>query len=315
MKKILKSNRGFTLVELIIAMAILAFLMTAVSSLMGSSIFSFKKTKSDIKVQTSAQDTYNKISDSIMQATDIIIIGYYINEGDLNFVNNMETISYSPELKLFVKNDDVKEYVLDNLDLFRESSLTEADVVMFSDIEDGKQICVKELCVYTSAPIDMNQVTGGDPTAETQSISNTFNGTVDVIKREKEVEVKDSAGVVLGTTSVYDRYDSVFNLYTFTDENIYYEKKYRYMDKLDDYINNAASDIDEEYRKRIFNDALCYLNCDSGSDTVNLSGCIAEIDPETGSIGIDLHFNNKNMTYTTNGMMHPRNSYVLIDKK
>jgi len=315
MKKTLKSNRGFTLVELIIAMAILAFLMTAVSSLMGSSIFSFKKTKSDIKVQTSAQDTYNKISDSIMQANDIVIVGYYINTDDLNFVENEATISYSPELKFFVKNDDMKDYVIDNMSLFTDTAITEADVVKFSDIEDGKQICVKDLVTYTAEPINMDQVTGGDRTADTQTLTNRLTGENKPIERVNTVYINDSNGTFLDFSVIYDTYDTVFNRYTFIDENIYYVKKYAYMDMLDDYIDPSVTDINEKYESHLYNDALCYLNCDSGSDTVNLSGCIAEIDPETGSIGIDLHFNNKNMTYTTNGMMHPRNSYVLIDKK
>lgn len=312
MKRILKSNRGFTLVELIIAMAILAFLMTAISSLMGSSIFSFKKTKSDIKVHSSAQDTYNKISDSIIQANDIVIVGYYIDEGDLNFVDNKASISYNPQLKLFVKNDDMKDYVINNMSLFTDSTLTEANVIKFSDIDADKQICVKDLITYTSTPIDMDQVTGGDSTADTQTLTNRLTGSSKSIERKNTVIINDSNGDYLDITNVYDTYDTVFNRYTFIDENIYYVKKYAYMDKLDDYFDPAITDVNKKYESHLYNDALCYQKCDTG---INLSGCIAQIDPKTGSIGVDLHFNNKNMTYTTNGMLHPRNSYVLIEKK
>ena len=52
-----KDNSGFTLVELIIAMAILAILMTIISSLMGTGVFNFKRTKADVRLQTNSQDT------------------------------------------------------------------------------------------------------------------------------------------------------------------------------------------------------------------------------------------------------------------
>ncbi len=76
MKKKLNSNSGFTLIELIIAIAVLAFLMTAVSSMMGSSVMTNRKAQADLEVQTSAQETYNRITDAIMQAKKIYIFGY-----------------------------------------------------------------------------------------------------------------------------------------------------------------------------------------------------------------------------------------------
>ncbi|MCM1209712.1 MAG: prepilin-type N-terminal cleavage/methylation domain-containing protein, partial [Ruminococcus sp.] len=76
MNKKLNSNRGFTLIELIIAIAVLAFLMTAISSLMTSSLITNRKTQADIEVQTTAQETYNKITDALMQAKSVYILGY-----------------------------------------------------------------------------------------------------------------------------------------------------------------------------------------------------------------------------------------------
>ena len=61
-------NRGFTLVELIIAMAIMAMLLTAVVVLMSNNSIIFKKNKSDIRVQTSAEEALNTVSDILMQA-------------------------------------------------------------------------------------------------------------------------------------------------------------------------------------------------------------------------------------------------------
>ena len=81
-----KSNNGFTLIELVIAIAMLAFIMTAVSALMGSSILSFRKTRSNISIQNSAQSIYDKMSDDLMQAKRVVIYGYECST-DLDFDN------------------------------------------------------------------------------------------------------------------------------------------------------------------------------------------------------------------------------------
>ena len=70
------NNRGVTLVELVVALAILAMLMTAVIMMMSNNSVIYRKTKADINVQTTAQETYSALQDSIMQAKAIQIYGY-----------------------------------------------------------------------------------------------------------------------------------------------------------------------------------------------------------------------------------------------
>ena len=83
MKEKIKQHSGFSLIELIIAMAVLAFLMLAVTSFMSSSVMQNKKAKVDVRLQSQAQETYSLLTDSIMQATDIAIIGYVANNDSL----------------------------------------------------------------------------------------------------------------------------------------------------------------------------------------------------------------------------------------
>ena len=77
------NNRGISLVELLVALAILAMLMTAVIMMMSNNTVVYRKTKADINVQTTAQETYNALQDSIMQAKVIEITGYETNPADL----------------------------------------------------------------------------------------------------------------------------------------------------------------------------------------------------------------------------------------
>ena len=76
MKKRQTNNRGVTLVELVVALAVLAMLMVAVIMLMSNNTVIYRKTKADISVQTSAQETYSALQDSIMQAKYIELTGY-----------------------------------------------------------------------------------------------------------------------------------------------------------------------------------------------------------------------------------------------
>ena len=85
--KNLKKNKGFTLVELIVSIAILAFIMLAVGGIMYSNNLIYRKEKADITVQGSAQDVYNKINEDIMQAKHIYIEGYQ-SDTKLNFSSN-----------------------------------------------------------------------------------------------------------------------------------------------------------------------------------------------------------------------------------
>ena len=74
MKRKKFNNRGVTLVELVIALAVLSMLLVAVIMMMSNNSVIYRKTKADINVQTVAQETFNTLQDSIMQAKEIFIV-------------------------------------------------------------------------------------------------------------------------------------------------------------------------------------------------------------------------------------------------
>lgn len=69
MKK--KHNQGFSLVELILAMAILAIIMIAIGGFLNSTTRMYNRTQNDITVQQTSQELYDLISDKVMQAKEI----------------------------------------------------------------------------------------------------------------------------------------------------------------------------------------------------------------------------------------------------
>lgn len=63
-----KSNKGFTLVELLVAVAVMAIIMVAVVQMMGSSSVALRKTRKKLELQTEALEFREHFSDIIMQA-------------------------------------------------------------------------------------------------------------------------------------------------------------------------------------------------------------------------------------------------------
>ena len=90
--KNLQRNKGFTLVELIVSIAILAFIIIAVGGIMFANNIIYRKEKADLTVQSNAQDIYNKINEDIMQAKHVYIEGY-VSSTKVDFSSNKVAVS------------------------------------------------------------------------------------------------------------------------------------------------------------------------------------------------------------------------------
>lgn len=310
MNKKLNSNRGFTLIELIIAIAVLAFLMTAISSLMTSSLITNRKTQADIEVQTTAQETYNKITDALMQAKSIYVLGYTYS-GTPNFSKSGESAGGSPSYfvaglydeKTYAKRDDVtgvlkadatrdanKAAIVNELGLYGISANV-AEVKFFHELA-GQDIYIKKLVVVTSETLDITQVpTATEDGSDKWNCTNAFTSNPITVKR-------------VGTG--FSENDTVVNIFTFDKGNLYYEKEYALMTGKNDKVSNWANP-----NANIFSNSLSYVT----TDDEPLSGCVVNINPDKGSLAVDLYFSDKNMTYTSLGMVNVRNSYVLKAKQ
>ena len=91
MLKNLQENRGYTFVELLISITILALISTAIIGVMSSNGVIFRKSKADLDVQNVALDTFNQIENDVMQAKYIYIEAdgkKYTNYSDKNLLAN-----------------------------------------------------------------------------------------------------------------------------------------------------------------------------------------------------------------------------------
>ncbi len=297
------ANSGFSLIELIIAIAVLAFLMLAVSSFMGSSVMQSKKAKADVRLQAQAQETYSLITDTIMQASDIIIKGYTVpDDDDIDFSETEKDLGLALTEKIYVKDKTVADAVMDNPAAYGlTGSVSSADIVYFKDVDKDKKICVTYLRVESSVPIDMNQVPGASTSANSQSILNSFTGN-NVTVTFKEQNSK----------KVYDTNDMLVSSFYFEGENMYYGRKYAFMTKLNDEVVMTNAD---SRKNHLYNKYFSFFYSEAGSVQEAVPGCVATIGADDGTIGIDLYYNKSSMTYTTLGRINTRNSYVLKPRK
>lgn len=72
--KRMQRNKGFTLVELLISMALLSIIMLIVVQFMSTTTAAQKRTKYNLKAQTAANELMNNISDTMAQASYVRVV-------------------------------------------------------------------------------------------------------------------------------------------------------------------------------------------------------------------------------------------------
>ncbi len=284
MKKI-NNEKGFTLLELIISLAILALLMTAVCGLMGFNTINYKKTKADIVVQDNAQATYDNISDAVMQAKRIEIEGY-VPSGEIVFTPSDigKAVDVDVSTMKYVKASELDEMEdtagYDSFYALKEKNTDGSGVVTTT----YQKIYLKKLVVEYAVPIDASSIPGA--TVANDTVSFTSNGEA----YDLPLSAKDTCTAT----------------YVFENNNIYLSRTYKYMTSLNDTYNESSED---EKKQCIYSEKLNYVIANGDA----VSGACATVDATNNSIGIDLSFAERSMSYTTNGMINIRNSYVLND--
>ncbi|MBR1815748.1 MAG: type II secretion system protein [Lachnospiraceae bacterium] len=292
MNKKIKGNNGFTLIELVIAIAMLAFIMTAVSALMGSSVFSFRKSKANIAVQNTAQTTYDQLTDAIMQSKRVVIYGY-IDESATSKVDFADAKSGSDVSGTY----DAYYFVAD------EATQTlyggDGSAKLFSDSSvEGKPIYVNKIIIDVSVPY--TSITGADEVTVPDRLNNDA-----AVKIERAYVLDDSGNKNYLTdadgNNIYDTNDTVRYTYTFEDETLYREQEYSF-NVADNYT--FASDGKNNCT---YCDSIKYLKNSDDS----IEGCVVTVDSRNGALGLELHFDDKGLFYDVDGMVKIRNSNVL----
>lgn len=306
MKKTNKSNGGYTLIELIIAIAILAILLTTISYLMSSSFFTYRKVKADASIHTKAQETYNSISDAIMQANEVILLGY-TTDIPLDFNKVGETTTANANYFYYVKDEAARDKLISkNISSkdfyngggnFPITSPSASNIKYFSELTTADNIYIYKLIIICSEKInysfvDTSQISGTSETFTHTSIDSMGNNIVTTYN------ALDPSDISKG----YDNKDECTMVFTFNGKNIYHEKSYKLMTKINDMVDPSVP------TKKSINDTVRWVTTSTGA---LYSAVIANVDAANNAIGIKIDFSDKNMTYDTVGMTRIRNSFVL----
>ncbi len=94
MGKTRKCNKGFSLIELLIAVTILSIVMIMVVQFMSTSSVAYRKTKKNLNVQTEAMTVLEQMSDTIMQARYVRIVAKDQGMYSVEKVNDKRVVTY-----------------------------------------------------------------------------------------------------------------------------------------------------------------------------------------------------------------------------
>ncbi len=138
-----KTNKGFTLVELLMAVAVFSIVMVGIISIMSSSMKAYSKSNLDVDVQEDAQLVANQLEEILTDATSIsgnLTTGYIVRTDSGNY-----TISYSDNcIKLTDSSDtytlakNVSEFNIDGWSVPGDGSAGAAGSSQFAGDADNK---------------------------------------------------------------------------------------------------------------------------------------------------------------------------------
>jgi len=318
----INNDRGISLIEIVIALAIMSLLMTAVVSLMSSNTIIFRKTKNDIEVQSQAESTYNAIADSIHSAKSIYAEGYIL-DGDTEIKFNSDDLPIDAS-SIQVTDNSTKS--------FAQGTASLTGSLSFESLDGGakiKKVYLTKLVILYSTPIDFQKDLSATVTTladGTKVAQFTGNGTQEVTENLTNPSdphngidlMNDSSLTINASTGLFDLNpksgshkayvadsDYCVVTYEFIDNKIYVSRKYLYNTSL-----NTYATTDKELL--LYSDDLSYAVCKDG---VKVPGIVAAFDADNGCVGLEMYFNDENMTYGVNQLIKVRNSFVLKEAK
>jgi prepilin-type N-terminal cleavage/methylation domain-containing protein len=315
--KRMKNNKGISLIEILVALVILALLMTAVISLMMNNNIIFRKTKNDLDVQNSADETFSMINDILMSSKYVYVDGYTCS-GDQEFSKTESGASSSLTFTGIQARSKV-------------TGMVSSTYTFDKDEVNLKDIYVKKLVIVSSVPLDSNVMNYSGTTDITLASGGTVQyhtipsgkqgpdkyymiGTVKVDDQDKALLLKpDIPSMTTDTTNhnvvVGDSDRCIYTLY-FSGSDIYMTKEYMYQTDLNTITapNDDPTTWDKEVQNSLrITDSLNYVD----SSGTEISGAVFRFDRERNGVGVKLYFNQENMTYTVENMVRIHNSGVV----
>lgn len=271
-------NRGFTFIELILYMAILAVFMVAVTSLVGSTVASNRKISSRKKLQTQATETYDTIAEMLMAASDVRIHGAaYIG------TTSSGVLSYSKV--------EHSNFLIPGSDGTEDNKDASGQLVKNGGVAVRTQRLVKSGYYVTMYPCyDIADI---KPFLDTASPSTDEQTYIDI----EHLFIKYASGIDSSTGD---------NIYTYCTLSYDKTKKNIYIYRIS---SDEAGFNSTQHTQYMYD----YSDKDGNILCKNVESFKLQVNAETGTIAILLDFKDSkaNVTYDLGGVVSLRNSYVL----
>ena len=338
MVKTKNHNRGFTLVELVVSIAILALIIVAISGVMFSNNLIFRKTKADIDIQTIAQDTANMVDNDIMQAKFIYIEGV-TSSTDLVFspsdVGGNVTNTLSP-IKcvnnsdfLLRKSGDYTAFSSASGLFFTETSLATKRNGLSATVASGETLSAREkfdiyynkirymspseLGLYKEFLSDVGTLDASTKVYSSNDLKNGSGGFKNIYVNKMIIEY-----LVPLDAKYYPGGQTAINL--LAEDNRYDVCKVQY-----DLVDNQL-EVSTTYSKMtglnqtnvVYTDCLNYAKVSAPGaaptdPSSSVSGFVAKVDSVNNAIQINMYFVKNGMRYNSENIVQFRNSYVVED--
>lgn len=277
MRDQMKKNKGFSLIELLIAVTLLSIIMIMVTQFMGTTSGALTKTRKNLNLQTEAMEVGTQISDSIVQATYIRVRTQDGTAYPLNNTLDSERKKRDPGTGKSITRD----LVVDNYPNYLKAG------------ETNRKIIVDEAAGYTLVDESKTRYPLADDEDSTsvQTFRNlTATGGPYYVKPEY----------------IYLRYmekvggieEEAYVIFHFTGKEIYMDRG-----KIAD-LSGADG----------FEDAVTKMSGAGSLLTEDLSDCYFSADADTNTVILDILFENerfKQYTYNYAETILLRNSNVL----
>lgn len=284
MKK--KNNQGFSLVELLIAIVILALIMVALASFLATTTKTYTRTRNNIEVQRTGQEVYDMIADKIMQASEIRVIR---NGKEYACVGVSGSNAVDEDGFLVIHSDagDVQVTSVSGYPLCSFSALTE---------ENTPIDCI---AVVYEQKLEGGYVTPGGVhlTAAYQKMLDIYyfdNVNHEVYMSRKELWTRnDSVGIAMGQEEDSNNAEAVKTITDVTEDTIVLDNVGNAIRSLSAY---SATDLKNMLVAR------------------NIESLYAYAIPSENAIYLDIQVEKQSMEKNSAGMITVRNSYVLEPK-
>ncbi|MDE5965872.1 MAG: prepilin-type N-terminal cleavage/methylation domain-containing protein [Lachnospiraceae bacterium] len=275
------NNKGFTFVELVLAVAILSVVMVSIVQFMTSTSRVYSRSNHNNEVQSIAQDVYEQVSTCIMQANKVMIYGLADGETDKKLYVSE---SMDPIAEKAVRMDPATGRLCDNKEKVLKYSVQywDANQALITLYSGG------EAKIPLYAFRYLKQDTDGDGVEELTNIKVDFLYI--------EYQTKNSTGG-------YENCCVTF-AYNDTNKKLYLNRHCASDSTIGNYVTSVADIGVYPDGKQKESGLLCKV--------MDTDGFRVVVDAENNSIGLIMNFDNYSLTYDSQGMIKIRNKDVLM---